>query len=412
MNTIDRSVAVGPVCMVAALAFCAVSQQAAAQAPAPEGPSSEMSACELDPESGPQISPLSLPFFLSNPALLQQQIQSFQTSFTDYDLCAGARQTLQDTSPTATKRITRTVANRMRQGRRQAMGGGGTGPTGLGPTDTISLQQSGSGYAAGEHSPRIGIWTNGGHTWTENENVDVDFDGTITTGMVGADYWVTDRFLLGGFGGIEETDVTTNFNQGELEGLGYTVGGYASYVLGRGFAIEVQAGATFTDLDTKRTSLVTGLDVSGDTDSDRLFGSIGFSGDLDYSFDSGTLYLSPTVRYLLAQEETDTFTDSEGIRIGRENVDLGLLQIGGRAGYQIGRFEPFIGGFFELVTFSTDVKVADAPDPQQDMANGDFFAGIDFYASDLITGGVEVDHKFEMQDAGETSISANLSFTF
>jgi uncharacterized protein with beta-barrel porin domain len=295
----------------------------------------------------------------------------------------------------------------MRSRRRQATRGGAPSTAGM-----ASMASTDTGYAAGEDGPRFGIWANGGHTWTDNDFVSTDFDGSITTGLVGVDGWVLDRLLIGGFGGVERTDLDTDYNLGELDGRGYTVGGYGSFIFAGSWALEAQVGATFTDLDIERTSLLTGVEVTGDTDSDRIFGSIGFTGDVRYDYDSGSLFLTPTVRHIFAQESVDDFTDSEGVFAGEENIELGILQVGGRMSYLIGNFEPFIGGFVELTTFATDTKVAAGPQPVDDRANGDIFGGLDFYAGDFISGGVEVDHKFEMRDQDETTISANISFSF
>ena len=340
--------------------------------------------------------------------------------------CSGITQVLEDTMPTATKRTTAAVAKRTRQARRGARGGRaapgdarlegnvawhrGHGRDYLAAPDGNAAIPSflSSGYAAGGDESRISVWANVGHTLVKNDFFNTEFFGTIVTGVGGADYWVTDRILVGGFGTVENTDVDTKFNDGEMDGDGFTAGIYVAYLLGDRFSVEGQFGYTFTDTHTERTSIITGAEVSGSTDSHRLFGSIAFTGD----FQIDNFLLSPTVRHILAQEKADPFTESDGTPVGKENVDLGLLQVGGRASYLFEKFEPFVSLSIEVETLSTDTKVAGGAKPRDDIASGVLRAGVDFYPTDFISGGLELSHNIERENLDESTLSANLSFSF
>ena len=272
---------------------------------------------------------------------------------------------------------------------------------------TIPLFGYDSGYSAGEDVPRFSVWANGGFTWVENDFSSTAFDGNVITALVGADYWVTEKILIGAIGGYDRTDVDTSFNQGELESDGFTAGLYLAYLLGDNFSLEGLLGHTWTDSDMDRTSLA-GAKVTGSTNARRLFGSLGFSGN----FQVDNFLLSPTVRHLVALETIDSFTESDGTRVGEETTDLGVLQFGGRASYLFEKFEPYVSALIELETFSTDTQVASGPKPRDDRADLDVSAGLDFFPTDFISGGVELNHKFERENFDETTVSGTLTFVF
>lgn len=339
--------------------------------------------------------------------------------------CSGVTQVLEDTMPTSTKRITDAVGERTDRARKAARG---LGPAALssrlegnvawrGGHDRDNLAAPdgngavasfmSSGYAAGDHGSSVSVWGNVGLTRVKNDFFNTEFFGTIVTGVVGVDYWVTDRILVGGFGNVENTDVDTKFNGGEMDGDGFTAGIYVSYLLGDRFSVDGQFGYTFTDIHTERTSIVTAAEVSGSTDSHRLFGSLAVTGDFQF----GNVLLSPTVRHILAQEKADPYTESNGTPVGKENIDLGLLQVGGRASYLFEMFEPFVSFSIEVETLSTTTKVASGPRPRDDIASGVLSAGVDF-STDFVSGGLELTHNIERENLDESTMSANLSFSF
>jgi hypothetical protein len=337
---------------------------------------------------------------------------------------SGVKEILENTADTQVRRITATVIDRIRRARRQnlqrtqetrnddagiavadnAYGGDSVPPPGQA---MLPLLGYGSGYAAGNDTLRWGVWANGGHTWVDNDFANTAFDGTIISALAGVDYWVTDKLLLGGFGGYEAADIDTGFNRGEVDSDGFTGGIYGAYILSRNFTFEAQFGFTRSDTDTTRSAGVV-APVTGSTDSDRFFGAAGFTGE----FTIGNFLVGPTVRHILAHETADAFTESDGTRVSEENVDLGLLQVGGRAGYDFGIAEPFVSLLMEIETITTETKVAVGEKPRNDRASGDLTAGVNFYPSDFISGGVEVNHKFERENLDETTVSGNITFAF
>jgi hypothetical protein len=338
----------------------------------------------------------------------------------------GAKTIQKDVMRVFTERITRIVFTRIHTAMRDAFGrgrrqrnsetsGDPTAPGGLlddrlaeRDASTIPLFGYGSGYAAGEDGARYGVWANSGPTWVDNDFRNTDFQGRLVTALAGADYWLTEAILIGGFGGYERTDVDTDFNRGELDANGITAGLYGAVLVGENFSIEAQLGHTWTKTDMDRRTLTGGRLVTGSTESRRLFGSLGFTGD----FQIGNFLVSPTVRHLLAHERSDSFTESDGTRVDESAVALGILQVGGRASYLFEKFEPFVSLFGELETVSTDTKVASGPKPRDDRASLDLSVGLDFFPTELISGGVELNHTFERENFEETTLSANVSFSF
>ena len=290
-----------------------------------------------------------------------------------------------------------------RSGNFAAHGGGGASDrlAALDVGTTIPLFGYGSGYSAGEEYLRFGVWANGGFTRVDNDFRATDFDGNIIIGLAGADYWITEDILIGGFGGVEVTDVDTEFNLGELDSDGFTVGLYGAFLFAENFSLEAQFGTTFTDTDMDRNE---GL-VTGETEALRLFGSLGVTGN----FEIHNFLFSPTVRHLLATEEVDSFTESDGTRVGTQHVDLGVLQFGGRAAYGFEKFEPYVSALVEIETLTTKPLPGG---PSNDRGDLDFSAGVDFYPTDMISGGIDLNHKFDRRDYNETTLSASVSVAF
>jgi outer membrane autotransporter protein len=331
---------------------------------------------------------------------------------------------ISETLRVATERVTALVAQRIskavrgapRRARETAGSAGGKAESFAAVGDrlakldsgsTVPLVGYGSGYSAGDEELRFAVWANGSHTWVENDFTSTAFDGTLIIGLGGIDYWVTDRILIGGFGGYETSDVDTDFNRGSLDSDGFSAGLYGAVLLSDNFSFEAQFGATLTDIDMDR-SLGSVVPVTGSTDTRRLFGSLGFTGD----FQLGNFLAGPVVRHLLAHERVDSFTESDGTRVGKQNIDLGVLQAGGRVSYSFGKVEPFAGLLLELETLTTDTEVAAGPEPRNDRANGDLTVGVDFFPTDFISGGIELNHKFDRENFDETSVGANLSVRF
>ena len=202
----------------------------------------------------------------------------------------------------------------------------------------------GTGTAAGGSDNKIGVWANG--SWTRvigNKNA-VNFDGSIWTGMVGADYMFTKGFVGGLALGYENAEYDTAFNNGNTDSSGYTVAPYIIARINDTFSVDFNVGYTRVDYDLDRLDPLDASKITGDADSNRWFGALNLNGD--WLIDSFTL--GANIGTLYAREDRDGFTESNSDVTLSENIDVGRINLGGRVGYLFEDVvEPYISALAE-----------------------------------------------------------------
>ncbi len=186
---------------------------------------------------------------------------------------------------------------------------------------TIFALGRGDGRAAGNDERKMGVWANVGNTWIDKDETGstADFDGTVLTASVGADYQVNEKLLAGVSIGYESQDIDTPFNNGKLEGTGYTVAPYIGYAFNDRLNIDALVGASMIDYDTNRQSGA----VTGSTDAKRLFTSVNVN--LGLLTKSG-LSVGTSVGYLYTYEEQDAYSESDGTAVDKLIVHLGQVR--------------------------------------------------------------------------------------
>ena len=203
----------------------------------------------------------------------------------------------------------------------------------------------GTGSAAGDGDNKIGVWANGSWTRVVGSKSPVKFDGHIWTGMIGGDYMFTKNFIGGLALGYENAEYDTAFNNGNTDSSGYTVAPYIIARINDTFSVDFNVGYTRVDYDLDRLDPVGGAKVTADTDSNRWFGALNLNGD--WNIDSVTL--GANVGTLYAREDRDGFTESDTTTVLSDNIDIGRVNIGGRAGYLFEDvFEPYVTALFEF----------------------------------------------------------------
>ena len=140
--------------------------------------------------------------------------------------------------------------------------GGPVGEMALG-----SLGDYGSGLSAGGVDGKLSLWANGSYSDVENDHAPTAYDGDVITGFAGADYRVSDDWVLGLSLGYDSSDIDTTANSGNSETDGYTLAPYAAYAITPNHSIDVMAGYAWSSTD--QTRLAAGAAVTGDSDSER-----------------------------------------------------------------------------------------------------------------------------------------------
>lgn len=214
----------------------------------------------------------------------------------------------------------------------------------LGATGNTTIIPTADDAGSSTVSPLWNVWVDGKYSWLDDRSAIGSMDGSLVNLIVGADYKVSDRLVIGLMGTVETSD---------LEGLGVlsqeTDGWGGGAYLGMSLTENVVFSANILG-----ASLDTGINgVSNVFDSDRIQASSALTG---YWY-SGTWRYSPSLSVAWSKEWQDailgfnaqtieTAIISPGIQIGN------TVSIGGA-----NTVEPWLGAQLDAVALN---KVVDA----------------------------------------------------
>ncbi len=257
---------------------------------------------------------------------------------TDVTACSKPlinRQSLANTSSS----IAHIIMDRLNMGPDQ------TEPAGLELTNAKDIVErlSGSGtiliaptadVATPAPTPNWNIWIDGKYSWLDDDLPLSDLDGSLINGIIGADYKISDRMVLGLMGTYETSD---------LEGLGVTQdtdgwGGGAYMGLSLTDSLVLSATVLGTELDT---------DVNGaaEFDSTRIQATSALTGN----FYSGTWRTSPSLTVAWSKE----WQDASGA-FNAQTIETGIISPGLQIGNSVSiggasTVEPWLGAQFDWV---------------------------------------------------------------
>ena len=215
-----------------------------------------------------------------------------------------------------------------------APGAPGTTTTGQRGSSTMFFNSRETGVAAG-NAPKFGVWVQGGYTSVKGDDTGGEFDGDVINVLVGADYRIKPKMVLGVAVGYEDLDIDTDFNNGTFKGKGWGVTPYFGMALSPQWSLQVLGGWTTIDYDTTRNNGA----ISSSFNADRYFGSAAVVGNFKVT---NKVVVSPKLAILHLTESQDGTTDSAGNVTTGENIDLGRISAGGTVSYLAGRVTPFV----------------------------------------------------------------------
>lgn len=296
------------------------------------------------------------------------------------------------------------TANAVLQGATRGLGGSQNVFQG-----TLAAVETGlRGFSAGDGPSRLGLWANLAGTWFAEDQAALKSDGSVATGLVGADYRINDRFIVGLSAGYERQDVTTDFNQGSIVSNGYVVSPYALLqLIPNRLFMDVSGGYVGSKQTIDRT--LNGQLVSGSPDAQRVFAA----GAFQANFDHDKWRLRPETGVLWLNQHVDGYLESGGLAIPSSNTPLGRFHAGGRVSYNLGRIEPYVSGEFEY-DFKTSTTVADAglPQPSTRRTGGVLGTGLMFQAMPGLFGGIQFSASVGRADYSQYNLGGTLRYAF
>ena len=227
------------------------------------------------------------------------------------------------------------------------LGPGQTEPAGLELTDPDDILQrlTGNGtiaiaptadIAAAEAKPMWNVWTDGKYSWLNDTSAVSNLDGSLVNLVVGADYKVGDRLVLGVMGTYENSD---------LKGDG--VAPPTQKVDGWGGGVYM--GLTLTDnlvfsANVLGTSLDTDVNGATNFDSTRIQTSEALTG---YWY-SGTWRFSPSLTFAWTKE----WQDAAGGGLNAQTIETAVVSPAVQIGDSISigganTVEPWVGAGFD-----------------------------------------------------------------
>jgi hypothetical protein len=225
----------------------------------------------------------------------------------------------------------------------------GGGPILIAPTTDV---------AAPAANPLWNVWVDGKYSWLDDDTAFSGLDGSLVNAVVGADYKLSDRLILGVMGTYETSDLKGN---GILPPTQDTDGWGGGVYLGLTLTDNWVLSATLlgTDLDT---------DVNGGAsfDSARVQASSGLTG---YWY-SGTWRYSPSLTVAWTKE----WQDASGA-LNAQTIETGIVSPGFQVGNSISiggasTVEPWLGAQLDWVGINKvvdDVTGTILDDPYTDL---------------------------------------------
>jgi outer membrane autotransporter protein len=267
----------------------------------------------------------------------------------------------------AAQQSTGLISERIAQAVSNATGGGGSfSPFSAPPITPPRSQTSESGgvkgleggIAAGNQAPRLALWANMSNTWLHGSQVGADFAGTIIDSLIGVDYMVTEKLLIGVVGGYEHAKLNSDFNSGSLRGTGLAIAPYAAYIFSDSLYVDATAGYTWIDYTTARANDT----ITGSTNGRRWFAAGNLTAVIPTPSD---WVLMNTLGFLYVSENQDPFRESDGSDVGGVKVRLGQVRDTIRLGY---RFTTGFGFIMPYGSARLEYDAVKSPDTYIDSA--------------------------------------------
>ena len=180
---------------------------------------------------------------------------------------------------------------------------------------------NGDASTSGYTSPAWNAWIKGNWNIYDGDN----FDGHTVDVMAGVDYDYSDTAIIGMLGGYgtSDFDVVTSGTAGSFNGDSYSIGPYIGLKLSEHLRFKALAAYTYSDY----------TNVSGTTDGNFNAHRATVSAELTGTWNYDAFFVRPGIRFVYAQENQDSYTDSAGITHSSLVIRAGRISIGPKIGY-------------------------------------------------------------------------------
>ncbi len=277
------------------------------------------------------------------------------------------------------------------------------------------------GMAAGDEGSDISTWVNTGYQNYHADAGGVSSKSNIYAGLVGMDYAISERYIVGVSAGYTTSRTRSDFVAAGGGGTviesnstldDWTIASYGAALLTDNFFIDVTAGATFEEqrLNTLTdTNLVT---ESGDQDALTTFVSINFN----YAEIFENWIVSGSIGFNYSKNRAKAFTSDQGIVLPGSVQNDSSMTVGGELGYQLDGYIPYVLGAIEADLASNPRGGGDFlrgyPAAETDEIGIRLGSGVDFDFRDNIVGSFELSNVLGKKGVVDSAAFLNLHITF
>jgi outer membrane autotransporter protein len=325
-------------------------------------------------------------------------------------------------SSAVTQAAASAVASAVAGGTASAAGSIGTGGGAITTGGGVQSSQGGplwsigqTGLAAAAASRGIGLWAQGAYTRAESSfnkgtNNDTRFKGDIWAGVVGADYRLTQRLVVGAGVGYQNVDINTTFNAGKLKQTGWGVTPYAVFAINQTFFIDVSGGYWMLENEMARNSNTAKATYDGTRWN--------LGGNLNGGWSINRWRVSAAVGYLYIDAKDDAFretgTAASAAQQSSVTTRIGQGRAGGTVGYSFGNVTPYASARVEH-NFEQPKQVVNTGAGIQPAANRTGYrvgGGLNFNLSPAVSGNLAANTLLGKEDYTEYGFGGTIRVAF
>lgn len=199
----------------------------------------------------------------------------------------------------------------------------------LGDAQSDSRMSLGAGLDAARKAPPSPStwmpWVDVRGTGWDTEAQAGDIDGTQVNALAGLTWRPASDFIIGAFVGYENFNYSSELLSGDLDGDGWTVGGYLGWRLAPGLLLDAGGARSEIDYDASAGP------ATGTFTGERWLISSGLTG----TYLSSGFVFEPSARVFALWENEDAYVDSLGTAQAERDFSTGRASAGLKVGYPL-----------------------------------------------------------------------------
>lgn len=281
-----------------------------------------------------------------------------------------------------------------------AAGGGGFAALPAGVTRLALPGQGGTGAAAAPGGKAFNAWFALSQNRISYDYAPLQSSGKVNVGLVGIDYTLGNKVVVGLAIAKDKTDVDLNFVGGKLKGSGTTYSPYVGIPLNKNWAADVSVGWGKTTVDTEI------LGATGQMTDNRRTASLGLS-YRQLAGNDNKWMLTGRGSYLAVRDKLGAYTMSNGTFIPDGTVSISQVRFGGQAAYNAGVFSPYAG-----LNYIYDVSAPSQAGAANDRDAFQAVLGVRFSGASGLYGGLQYSSEMGRSQIKNNQIMLNVGARF